>query len=383
LTDVNLNDIILTISLKSMNIIGQYQTQKDGYKAFIPAPFPPDNIAYTDVRLVNALSKADITKLLPDIDFFIYMYVKKEATYSSQIEGTRANLTDALTAEVEKTPDLPDDVDDILHYIDAMHKGFELSETIPLSVRLIREVHKVLLTGGRSTAFAYPGEFRTTGNWINGTGFFDAEFVPPPPEHVMPAIGDIENFIHKKDDLPVLIKAGLIHAQFETIHPFTDGNGRTGRLLITFYLCKQKILEKQVLYLSAYFKKYRDIYFAKLQAYHNGHIAEWLEFFLHGIEEIAQEAIRTTDAIVSLRERDIQRVSGLGKSTKHGIALLQKLYTLPIMNIRKVEEVTGLSRVSSNRLVRKFMELGILVPKDKRIKYGRLFIYKDYFKLFE
>jgi len=197
------------------------------------------------------------------------------------------------------------------------------------------------------------------------------------------AITDLEKFIHIDSDMPVLIRAELIHAQFETIHPFTDGNGRTGRLLITFYLCQQKILSKPVLYLSAYFKKHRDSYFERLQGYHKGDVIAWLLFFLQGIEEIAIEAVKTTDAIVSLRERDLQRVASLGKSSRMAIQLLQALYRLPIVNVRKVQEVTGLSRVSSNRLVRKFVELGILIPKHRRKVYARMFIYKDYFKLFD
>lgn len=374
-----------------MYTIGTFVKQKGGYSAFIPAAFPPAQFSYTNPLLVGALARASvalgkldgITRLLPDIDFFLYMYVKKEATFSSQIEGTRANLTDALTAEIERNADLPDDVDDIFHYITAMHEGFVLTEKIPLSVRLICGVHKVLMTRGRATSFAYPGEFRTSDNWINGVSYVDAQFVPP-PFHIVPgAITDLEKFIHVDSDMPVLIRAGLIHAQFETIHPFTDGNGRTGRLLITFYLCQQKILSKPVLYLSAYFKKHRDSYFERLQGYHKGDVIAWLLFFLQGIEEIAIEAVKTTDAIVSLRERDLQRVASLGKSSRMAIQLLQALYRLPIINVRKVQEVTGLSRVSSNRLVRKFVELGILVPKHRRKVYARMFIYKDYFKLFD
>ncbi len=371
--------------------IGNYIKQKGNYRAFIPENFPPKNISFSEPKIVKLLADANLllgkldglTKLLPDIDFFIFMYINKEAAYSSQIEGTRARLTDALQAELERTPELPDDVDDILHYIEAMNKGLQRLEKIPLSLRLIKEVHAILLTEARSTAFPYPGEFRKTQNWVMGTNLNDARFVPPPPEYVSQAMGDLEKFFYSHEDIPALIKVALIHSQFETIHPFLDGNGRTGRLLITFYLCQQNILEKPVLYLSEYFKKHRNHYFSMLDEYRKGDIGSWLEFFLKGIAHVAEEAAIVSNKIVNLREKNIHQLSGFGRASKNAVKLLKNLYKIPIINVRKVQETTGLSREGANQLVKRFVKMNILIPKDKSKTYGRIFVFKEYLELFE
>jgi Fic family protein len=376
-----------------MLTIGKLVQQKGNYKAFIPNLFPPKNLPsnINTPKIIKLLSDANfllgkidgITKLLPDIDFFIFMYIKKEAAHSSQVEGTKAKLTDALLAEVKRTPELPDDVDDILHYIDAMNTGLERLEKIPLSLRLIKEVHSILLTKARSTAFPYPGEFRKTQNWIMGTNPTDARFVPPPPEYVMPAMSDLEKFFYSHEEIPILIKVALIHSQFETIHPFLDGNGRTGRLLITFYLCQQKVLERPALYISEYFKKHREFYFSMLDEYRKGNILSWIEFFLKGVIQVSQEAISISNKIIDLREKDLHKISGLGRASKNAIVLLKNLYKIPIVNVAKIQEFTGFSREGANRLVRRLVKLNILVPKDKNVQYGRIFIYKDYLNLFE
>jgi len=371
--------------------IGKYIKQIEGYKAFIPEKFPPKNLSFQGERLIQLLSTSSLllgkldglTKLVPDIDFFIFMYIKKEATLSSQIEGTKALLTDALHAEIERVPELPPDVDDILHYIEAMNTGLNELKNIPLSLRLIKKIHQVLLIEARSTFFPYPGEFRKTQNWIMGTNPNNARFVPPPPDYVILAMTDLENFFYSYRNIPILIKIGLIHAQFETIHPFIDGNGRTGRLLITLYLCQEKLLERPVLYLSEYLKKNRDLYFTKLDEYRRGNVFLWLEFFLEGVGKVAKEAIETSNKIIELREKDQQKIMKLGKGTKNAIKLLKNLYKLPIVNVKKVEEFTGLSREGANRLVKKFVELDLLVPKEKEKKYRRIFIYKEYLGLFE
>ncbi len=194
---------------------------------------------------------------------------------------------------------------------------------------------------------------------------------------------DLEKYFYSYRNIPILIKIGLIHAQFETIHPFIDGNGRTGRLLITLYLCQEKLLERPVLYLSKYLKKNRDLYFAKLDEYRKGNVFLWLEFFLEGVGKVAEEAIETSNKIIELREKDQQKIMKLGKGTKNAIKLLKNLYKLPIINVKKVEEFTGLSREGANRLVKKFVKLDLLVPKEKEKKYGRIFIYKKYLRLFE
>lgn len=374
-----------------MAIIGKYVQQKSGYKAFIPETFPPAELSFSDPKIITLLADANLqigkldglTKLLPDIDFFIFMYINKEAVYSSQVEGTRAKLTDALQAEVERTPDLPKDVDDILHYIKAMNEGLKRLDSLPLSLRLIKEVHATLLTKARSSTHLHPGEFRKSQNWIMGTNPSDARFVPPPPEYVMEALSDLEKFFYSHEDIPILIKAGLIHSQFETIHPFLDGNGRTGRLLITFYLCHQGILERPVLYLSEHFKKHRDLYFSMLDEYRKGNIVSWLEFFLKGVVRVAGEAIETSNKLIDLREKDLHKVSELGRASKNAIVLLKNLYRIPIINVRKIQEVTDLSREASNQLTDRFVKIGILVSMDKGKRYARLFVYKEYLSLFE
>lgn len=372
--------------------IGKNIKQIEGYTAFMPGPFPPKDLdVLQDIRLITLLSVADrlvgkldgITKLLPDIDFFIFMYVKKEAAYSSQIEGTRAKLTDALQAEIERIPELPSDVDDILHYIQAMNKGLLQVEKIPLSLRLVKEVHKVLMTEARSSQSPLPGEFRQDQNWIDGTSPFDARFVPPPPHVINGAMGNIEDFFREQGNIPVLIKAGLIHAQFETVHPFRDGNGRAGRLLMTFYLCQQKILERPVLYLSEFLKRNRKTYFDRLDRYRDGEVYNWLEFFLKGIIDVASEAITVSHKIVILRDRDMQKVSSLGKKTSTGaMSLLRELYKSPIVNVRRVAEVTGFSRQGAYNVTQRFIDLGILFAREEKA-YGKNYVYLDYLKLFD
>jgi Fic family protein len=372
--------------------IGRLIQQAGGYKAFVPYPFPPKEEIPIDRELMNALSKATlnlgkldgITQTLPQLDFFIFMYVRKEAAFSSEIEGTRATMTDSIKAELETASDLPKDVNDILHYIKAMNYGLKRIEKLPLSLRLVREVHKVLLIGGRTEHFAYPGEFRKTQNWIDGASPSSARYVPPPASDMLQAMGDLEKFLHLKNDLPSLIKTGLVHAQFETIHPFSDGNGRTGRLLTTFYLCQQKILERPVLYLSAYFKKHREVYFERLHAYHSkDEVSEWLKFFLEGIASVAESATKTSKYINKLREEDIKKIRRVSRVPGSTLSVLEKLYGLPIVDINKVKEWSGLTRRNAYNLIDKLVKLNILKQSDKKKKYGRTFRYHKYLRIFE
>jgi len=371
--------------------IGKYVKQKGNYTAFIPEKFPPKGLTFNQPKIIKLLADANLllgkldglTKLIPDIDFFIFMYINKEAAFSSQVEGTKANLTDALQAEVERTPEIPDDVDDILHYIKAMNTGLERLNSLPLSLRLIKEVHSTLLTDARSSTSPQPGEFRNSQNWVMGTNLNDARFVPPPPQYVLAAMGELEKFFYSHNNIPTLIKAALMHSQFETIHPFLDGNGRTGRLLITFYLCHQNVLERPVLYFSEYLKKHRNKYFLLLDEYRKGNVSIWLEFFLEGVIQICKKSIETSNRVIDLREKDLQKISNMGRASKNAMVLLKHLYKLPIVDVKKVEEATGLSREAANRLVKRFCKQGILVQKDQDVKYGRLFVYKDYLSLFE
>jgi len=293
-------------------------------------------------------------------------------------------MVDALKAEEQMTLGLPDDVDDILRYILAMNQGLERLHDLPLSLRLVREVHHTLLVaGGRSEGHAYPGEFRTTQNWIGGGSPSTARYVPPPPSELPRVMNDLQNFLHADDGYPVLIRAGLAHAQFETAHPFVDGNGRTGRLLVTFLLCEKGVLRKPVLYLSEFFKRDRNAYFDRLNDYHDSSAIEaWLDFFLEGVKQIADDAIDTVRAINKLRDEDVPIVAGFGRNQETALKLLRHLYSRPVVSVRTVQSVTGLSRTNSNQLVAKFVNAGILIQTDQSVEYGRTFVYKRYLDIF-
>lgn len=373
-------------------MIGNFVTQPEGFKAFIPETFPPatplaltlqTQIVAADATL--ALGKLDgIAQLIPDIDFFIYMYVRKEATLSSNIEGTKATMHDSLKADINITEGVPRDVENILHYIQAVKYGLDRLQNMPLLLRVIRELHEQLMGGTTEGIGKTPGEFRKTQNWIGGTRPDNADFVPPPVHELNRALGDFEKFLNQQQAYPPLICAALMHAQFETIHPFLDGNGRTGRLLITLYLCRQKVLEYPILYLSEYFKRHRDTYFARLWGYHNkGEVNEWLEFFLKSVSVVAREAIEVSTQIVAIRNTDMTKIPSLGgKQTPTALRLLKGLYSQPIVDAAASEEMTGLSRPAANQLIKKFVELGILKQTDESVSYGRQFAYQEYIDLF-
>lgn len=360
------------------------------YKAFMPSSLPFEvNI---DPELQTLLSKADlalgrldgVADILPKdiIDFFILMYVRKEATLSSQIEGTQATFVDVLKAEA-KIEDLEahKDVDEVLNYISAMNYGLERLDQIPLSLRLIREIHKILLRGVRGE-WKTPGEFRTSQNWIGGADLQTAKFIPPPHLEVIPLMGNLEEYMHDNSLVPILIKTGFIHAQFETVHPFLDGNGRIGRLLITFYLCQQGVLRKQLLYLSAFFKEHRQDYYEKLNQYRKDDaIEEWLKFFMEGVIETSEKAVETARKIIKLRDNHLNKVAGIGKSSERGIKLLNTLYRTPIVRIKDVERIVALSNPNALLLVERFVKLGILHELTGQ-KRNRIFSYQEYINLF-
>jgi len=372
--------------------IGKLIKQPTGYTAFVPDKFPPIpgiNLGSKTQQLHSKASlmvgKLDgITQLLPDLDFFIFMYIRKEAAKSSEIEGTRATMIDVIKTEAEIDNKLPEDVDRILHYIKAMNYGLKRIEELPLSLRFIKEVHKVLLEGTVDAPGKTPGEFRISQNWIGGGSPNTAKFVPPPPTEMKQSLSDLEKFLYSEDEYSPLIKSALVHAQFETIHPFLDGNGRTGRLLTTFYLCKLGLLERPVLYLSDYFMNNQQAYYDALNAYHSekGDVSIWLDFFLDGIAIIAKEAVEVSKKINDLTKKDTVKIQSLGRRAKTGMTVLENLYKLPIISVRKVEEWTGLSRTQSNELVQKLIELNILEQRNKDVEYGREFRYRDYLKLF-
>jgi len=378
--------------MKSIKI-GTNIQQIEGFKAFVPHPFPPKGGFDFDAKMLKnnneatrLLGKLDgITKLLPDSDFFLLMYLRKDAASSSQIEGTRATMIDAIEAGVKVESKKSSDVDDILHYIKALNYGIKriAVDDFPMSLRFVRELPKQLMSQARATHFSDPGEFRKSQNWIGGTRPSTASFVPPPVPEMQRALGDLEKFIHTEDEIPVVIKAGLIHAQFETIHPFLDGNGRTGRMLITFYLWEQGYLEKPVLLLSSFFKKHQQLYYAKLLGYHNGQVYDWLNFFLEGVIEIANEAIDIVGKITALREKDYIKIHKLGKRAAESASLiLPKLYGQPIVDVTTIQNWTGFTNPGAQAVIDRFIDMKILQPRDKDKKYGQTYIYKEYVDLF-
>ena len=374
--------------------IGRYVHQAGGYKAFVPNPFPPGTeikltkkqlMAHTEA--IHLLGKLDgVTEHLPDRDWFLKMFISKDASSSSQIEGTNATLMDVIEKQnIEPRQNLPADVDDISHYIEALDYGIKRMSEFPLSLRFIRELHGVLMTGARATQLSYPGEFRKSQNWIGGTRPDNARYVPPPVPEMNRALADLETFIHADDAYLSLIKAGLLHAQFETIHPFNDGNGRTGRMLITVFLWREKLLSVPILYLSTFFKKHQQIYYERLNGYHHGKLSEWLDFFLDGIIDTAKSAIKTCISIAALRDSDMRKVHALGKtSAKSTMEILIKLYRMPIVGIADIVEWTGFTQRGGYNVIGRLVEMGILRPmKTGDTVYGQKWLYTDYIELFD
>lgn len=353
---------------------------------------PKPRVRITD-ELQRLLSEADRAlgrldgsiQILPDADIFIYMYMRNEAVLSSQIEGTQSSLQDLLVAEAEiLAPNRRSDVNEVVNYVNAMNYGLERLSTLSVSSRLIREIHAILLKGVRGSQFN-PGEFRTTQNWIGPAGctIGEAIFVPPPPSELGQAMSDLERFVHFDSDLPLLIKIGLLHAQFETIHPFLDGNGRVGRLLITFLLCQQEVLTKPVLYLSYYFKRHRQRYYEELQAVRDGGTwEEWLAFFLRGVAEVSGQATDTARRILALRERHHRAITDrFGLTAGNGYRVLEHLYTRPVVSVDDVRELIGTTYSTANNLVTRLVENGILREFTGQAR-NRAFIYQSYLSLF-
>jgi len=330
---------------------------------------PPKPGIAVDAEILSALSAADqalgrldgIIQTVPNPDLFVAMYVRREAVLSSQIEGTQSTLEDLLAAELEPTtPGLPNDVEDVVNYVRAMNYGLERLSTLPLSQRLIREIHAQLLSRGRG-AHRMPGELRRTQNWIGpaGASIQRATFVPPPVPEMRTAFDDLERFLGEERELPVLIHAGLAHAQFETIHPFLDGNGRVGRLLITFLLVHRGVLHRPLLYLSHYLKQNRSEYYDRLTAIRRrGDWEGWLGFFLRGIAVTATEATDTARAILALREHHRELVAD--RTGVNGMRLLDLLFDRPLVNVNLVRDRLAVSFATANNLVAAFQSAGLL-----------------------
>lgn len=369
--------------------VGKRQKIKAGgeiYSAYIPEPLPPKPPLEMD-ELYPLLDKANaalgqldgMSLVLPDRSLFLYMYIRKEAVLSSQIEGTQSSLSDLLLFENEETPGAPiDDVSEVSNYVTAMNYGLERIKTLPISLRLFREIHKKLMSKGRGSE-KQPGMFRTSQNWIGGTRPGNAIFVPPPPDQLMSCLDPFEKFFHdEKIYLPVLIKAALAHVQFETIHPFLDGNGRLGRLLITFMLCQEGLLREPLLYLSLYFKTHRKTYYNHLQnVRETGDWESWIKFFLEGVIKTSNQATLTAKEILNLFDRDFQKIEEERKSTVGILSIHNYLKSNPISNTTKIKEACNVSLPTVLRSLAALEELGIVEEVTGRERH-KIFVYRQY-----
>lgn len=359
------------------------------YSAYMPRdlpPKPPLNMEelYPLLDWANtALGRLDgMSMVLPDHSLFLYMYVRKEAVLSSQIEGTQSSLSDLLLFENEEAPGAPvNDVQEVSNYVAAMHHGLERLKDFPLSLRLIREIHEKLMTGTRG-GNKMPGEFRSSQNWIGGTRPGNAFFVPPPPDRLMDALGAFEKFLHDENTkMPALIKAALAHHQFETIHPFLDGNGRVGRLLITFILCTEGIMKEPLLYLSLYFKVNRQAYYDHLQLVRDtGDWEAWIAFFLTGVIDTANQATETAQSIIRLFEHDRKKIEDGNKATAATLSIHNYLQKHPVSNTTHMKDTCGISLPTVLRGLTALEELGI-VQEITGKERNKIFVYRDYLNI--
>jgi Fic family protein len=372
---------------------GQYISQPSGYKAFIPEPLPPSPPLQLTAALQALLSEADqalarldgTAETLPNADLFVAMYVRQEAVLSSQIEGTQSSLIDILKFEA-KAPreELPPDLTEVYNYVKAMNFGLKRLSTLPLSLRLIREIHCELVSGVRGGEKT-PGEFRRSQNWIGppGSTLKEAVFVPPPAYEMQLAMGQLEKFMHDEMPMPVLVRCGLVHAQFETIHPFLDGNGRIGRLLITLMLCGASVLHRPLLYLSLFFKEHRNEYYDRLMLVRDeGDWEAWIEFFLRGVRNVSQQATDRAREILRLHDRHRALIEEKIPGSLVGVRLLEFLFRHPVISAKHVGRALRVSAPTTYHLIDQFQNLGLLEEMTGR-RRNRFFRYQPYLSLFE
>ncbi len=375
-------------------LTGEFIIRKTGdetVKAFLPFPLPPDPPLEITADLRDALDQAllslgrldSITMVLPETSIFLYVYVRKEAVLSSQIEGTQSSLNHLLLFEIDEYPGVPlDEVTEVSNYVAALYHALKrLRSDFPLSNRLIREIHGILLEKGRGSD-KEPGEFRKCQNWIGGTRPGNAAFVPPPPEYVNPCMADLEKFLHDvPEKSPALIKSALAHAQFETIHPFLDGNGRVGRLLIPLLLCHDGILKEPLLYMSLYLKQNRSVYYDLLmQVRHTGNWEEWLLFFVEGIRQTADGALATAQRLMKIAEEDKIRIQSLGRAAGSALRIHQAFQQRPLGSIRFLSKETELSPPAVTGALRAMENAGIVKEITGR-KRNRIFAYEKYLEI--
>ena len=375
-------------------VTGTYVTTSVGgesVRAFVPAPLPPDpplRLEAADLDLLEranrALGRLDgVARMIPETSLFLYFYIRKEAVLSSQIEGTQSSLADLLLYENKQIPGVPvDDVEEVSSYVAALTHGLKrMQGGFPLSLRLLRELHAVLMRTGRGSD-KQPGEFRRSQNWVGGTRPGTAVFVPPPPDKLLDSMSSLEKFLHN-EPTPTLIKAGFAHVQFETIHPFLDGNGRIGRLLITLLLCAEGALSEPILYLSLYFKHRRDEYYERLgKVRTEGDWEGWLQFFLTGIMETAEQAAATAQRIVALFDKDAQKIATLGKASSSALRLFHLMQKRPVMSLAVAAKQLKVSFPTAASGMTNLERLKI-VRETTGLERGKLFVYDRYLKLLQ
>ena len=361
-----------------------------GYKYFLPEKINHSYV-WTDETINKLLEEASLkigelnafSRFVPDTDMFILMHISKEAVVSSRIEGTKTNIEEAFIEEKEIDPEKRDDWKEVINYIKAMNNAIKKLKSLPLSNRLIRDTHKILLSSGRGK-YKNPGEFRKSQNWIGGSSINDAVFVPPAWNELPDLLSDFEKFLHNNEiKTPHLIKIAIAHYQFETIHPFLDGNGRIGRLFITLYLVANEVLEKPLLYLSDFFEKNRTLYYDNLMKVRlENDLGQWLKFFLTGIIQTSTNALNTLKQVTELKESiEKEKIMSMGKRSKTALELLHYLFKKPVVNVREVQEKTNLSAKAANDLIKVFLNEGIL-REITGFQRNRIFVFDKYMNLF-
>ena len=374
-----------------MNRAGTYKKNLSGemaYNSFVPAVLPPNPPIELSDEIVEILVKANcqiallegISSRMPNIDLFISMYVRKEALMSSQIEGAQATLEDVLDPMLENNTNRP--VGDVVNYIKATDFAINRLKELPLCNRLIKEAHKVLLAGVRGQNKC-PGEFRHSQNWIGGAGstLQNARYIPPSVEDMQQAMSDLEKYINAEDNLDVLIRAGLIHYQFETIHPFLDGNGRIGRLLITLFLMEQKVLTTPALYISYFLKKNRIEYYDRMSEVRlKGNYEQWIKFFLEAVYESAKDAVETIDKLTALHDKNCAKIANLGRRAKNGMRVFEYLESNPIIEIRKTSQELDIAFNTISSVIKDLINIGVLEQTSNQSR-NRTFAYKEYLEI--
>ena len=383
---------MLVLKSERTGYLVERATVGESFYSFMPHPLPPRDFTLSQVhfdlleKANRALGKLDgLSQLLPNVSLFIYWYVRKEAVLSSQIEGTQSSLSDLLLYEEKEAPSVPiEDVEEVSQYVAAVQYGLKrLNAGFPMSLRLIKDIHEVLLSTGRGSTKS-PGEFRRSQNWIGGTRPGNARFVPPPPENILDLLSDLEKFLHDiPERTPTLIKAALAHVQFETIHPFLDGNGRLGRLLIILILCAENAIAAPTLYLSLYFKRHREIYYELLQTVRTeGKWEEWLEFFLEGVQITAEEAVTSASKILTVFAEDRKKIEKVGRMAASALRIHELLQKKPITSVPMASKELNLSAPTVRNSIDKLKEIG-LVKEITGKKRDRLFSYQSYLDILQ